>query len=227
MNDIISNKLLLGQQTDHLDRLNESTLLHFEIIEPLKKLQYSAIEKGFDLQVISGFRSFEKQLHIWNAKALGQRKILDDAGFELDYKNLNKEELLFAILRFSAIPGASRHHWGTDFDIYDANSIKKEDVQLVESECVGDGACANMHQWLSERIEKNKSFDFYRPYKNDLGGVAPEPWHLSYKPLSDLYTKSFSYDLFVNHIKNIEIELKDLILKNSKDIYNNYIINIC
>lgn len=215
--------LLLGKTDIHIDK---SFNLHHEVVSSLQKLQAAAKENGFDLQVISGFRSFERQLSIWNAKASGKRKIYDDNDLEINIESLSKKEILYAILRFSALPGASRHHWGSDFDVYDANAIDKKDVKLTPNECIGNGPCASMHSWLSEIISQDKSFGFFRPYKDDLGGVAPELWHLSDKNLSESFYQQYSYELFINHINSIEIELKQIILDESKNIYENFIMNV-
>ena len=47
----------------------------------------------------------------------------DDAGRAVVLAHLSPLEQLQAILRFSALPGTSRHHWGTDLDVYDAAVI--------------------------------------------------------------------------------------------------------
>lgn len=217
--------IILGLSQTHLAKV-DNFLLHIDVIEPIKKLQILALKNGFNMQIISAYRSFEKQLSIWNAKACGKRKILDDNNEIIDISRLSKEELIFKILRFSALPGTSRHHWGSDFDIYDANKINAKDVQLVESECTGNGPCASMHEWLTELIENNLAFDFFRPYKDDLGGVAKEPWHLSYAPVSNKYFKEYTFELFEKHLESIDIELKETLLKNSKEIYERFVINV-
>ena len=38
-------------------------------------------------------------------------------------------------MRWSAIPGSSRHHWGTDLDVYDAAAVTPDyQVQLTPQE---------------------------------------------------------------------------------------------
>ena len=34
---------------------------------------------------------------------------------------------------------------------------------------------------------KDDAEGFYRPYTGELGGVAPEPWHLSHHPSAELF----------------------------------------
>jgi hypothetical protein len=45
--------------------------------------------------------------------------LLDAHNQPLDALQLGETERLHAILHWSALPGTSRHHWGTDLDIYD------------------------------------------------------------------------------------------------------------
>jgi len=52
-----------------------------------------------------------RQAEIWNAKAAGLRPVLDANEQPIDTGTLSERELVFAILRWSALPGASRHHW--------------------------------------------------------------------------------------------------------------------
>ena len=114
-------------------------LVHREVVEPLACLQADAREAGFDLQLVSAYRSFERQLAIWNAKAEGRRELLDAQGQPLPFESLTPEQRLFAIMRWSAVPGLSRHHWGTDIDIFDASRMAIGDVQLIPQEVEGNG----------------------------------------------------------------------------------------
>ena len=102
---------------------------------------------GFDLRVASGFRSFDRQLAIWNGKAAGSRPIHDDVGLPIDRGALGEDELIAAILRFSALPGASRHHWGSDMDVYDAAAVPEGyAVQLSPAEVADDGPFGALHR---------------------------------------------------------------------------------
>tara|TARA_Y100000768_G_C23987633_1_gene689954 strand:- start:2037 stop:2717 length:681 start_codon:yes stop_codon:yes gene_type:complete len=215
-------KLLTGRENPFLQN-QDHTLIHQDIISSFIQLQKAAkSDINADLQIISGYRDFDRQLAIFNAKALGERKILNDQEELLEPKSLTPLELLEAILRFSALPGVSRHHWGTDIDIYDASQIKKEDVQLKASECENNGACAELHLWLDEQITQKNAFGFYRPYQEDLGGVSPEKWHISYKPLSDQFFESYTLDIFLKNLNMANLELKTELLKNPEYFFERY-----
>lgn len=169
--------------------------IHQKVLQPFMALKAAAAIEGFDLCICSAYRSFDRQRVIWNDKLAGLRPVLDQFSNPIDLSQLDEWQKIQAVLRWSALPGASRHHWGTDFDIYDAGAISADyQIQLVPEECEGTGVFAPMHGWLSSILLSTKKdlYGFYRPYAVDRGGVAPEPWHLSYRPIADGYAEQLS-----------------------------------
>ena len=109
--------------------------------------------------------------------------MLDDADRPLSRESYSDEQWLHRILRFSALPGASRHHWGTDLDVFDPTLLPKgQTLALTPSEYGDSGYFSALTQWLDHAIANGQSRGFERPYDADRGGVAIEPWHLSYLP---------------------------------------------
>ena len=218
---------LTGRTTDHLTQTKSGDFIHHKVKQPFEQLQKKAKEEiNADLQIVSSFRSFERQLSIWNAKATGQRSIKNDQGKILSFDGLSSELLLRSILRFSAIPGGSRHHWGSDIDIFDASVCSKDEVLLEPSECTPGGAFHKLHTWLDDKIKDNDACGFFRPYNADLGGVAVEKWHLSYRPVSENYNEQYNYEVFIQNLESSSIILKEKILENAQKIFKNYIKNI-
>ncbi|ODS24812.1 peptidase [Candidatus Endobugula sertula] len=218
---------LLGQNEDHLQTLpdHQGVRMHQGVIAPLMTLIQHARQAGFQLRVTSGFRSFERQLGIWNDKCRGLRAVLDSRGDELDIHSLSSLEKVMAILRWSALPGASRHHWGTDCDIYDAAAVSKDyQPQLHPNEYTGSGPFAPMIEWLSKYLQQPDSLAFFRPYLHDHDGVAPELWHLSYSPVSSEYEQHLSLSLIREQLNNLQIiEEKSTLLENLGIIYARFI----
>ena len=137
----------------------------------------AAAKVGMELAAVSAYRSFATQEAIWNAKWRGERPVLNRAGEPVEMTRLNDAERVAAILAWSALPGASRHHWGTEFDVIDRAALPAGyQVQLVPAEYAAHGPFAKLGRWLDENLH---GLGFHRPYGRDLGGVAPEPWHLS------------------------------------------------
>jgi LAS superfamily LD-carboxypeptidase LdcB len=218
---------LLGKTLDHLVQIAPPNyLMHEQAVTDFLRLQKEAKNEGFDLRIISAFRDYEKQLRIWNLKASGEKQLLDDQERVLDFSRLSPYELVLAILRWSAIPGCSRHHWGTDIDVYDGQTQKPQEVMLIPSETQGEGPSARLHEWLDIRIASNSAFGFYRPYGNDRGGIAPERWHLSYYPLSRLYMDAYTLTLFKKNLGDEKILHKEVLLDHAEEFYERFFLNI-
>lgn len=219
-----AENLLLGLDERELVEIPSlSCRVHQQLVEPLAFLQQRAASAGFILKVASSYRSFERQLLIWNNKARGLRPVLNDAGVAIDINLLSARDKVFAILRWSALPGASRHHWGTDIDVFDGSRINAEyQLQLTVEETQGDGPFAEFHCWLSDELVLGSS-DFYRPYAQDCGGIAPEPWHLSYAPLAKLFAQQLTVQLLRQQLEQTDLELKQTVLENLDEIYQFFI----
>lgn len=183
----VTDALLTGRDESTLVMTDEGHRLQAQAAAAFKALQSDAAAAGFELAIASSYRSFERQCLIWNGKACGERTVHDDAGVTLILADMLPEQQLQAILRFSALPGTSRHHWGTDIDIYDASAMPPGyALQLSPAEVAAGGMFDDLHCWLDQRMTAGESHDFYRPYVVDTGGVSPERWHLSYAPLASL-----------------------------------------
>ena len=149
---------------------------------------------------------------------------MEPFGKAINIQELSSWQKIQAILRWSALPGASRHHWGTDFDIFDANAMPENyQIQLTPEEVQGDGLFAPMHDWLDDYLKSEKT-NFYRPYTFDKGGIAPERWHLSYRPLADQYAQMLNADVLSNRLKDSNLMLLDVVLEYLDDIFQRYII---
>lgn len=224
------DQIVTGSTDTHLVSLDQSQSgnviqsIHKQVLNPFFDLQAAAQNAGFKLKICSAYRSFDRQLQIWNGKLSGMRPVMDPFGKPINIQKLSPWQKIQAILRWSALPGASRHHWGTDFDIYDASAMPENyQIQLIPEEVQGNGLFAPMHNWLDSYLESGKT-DFYRPYKTDKGGIAPERWHLSYRPLADKYAEMLTRELLAARLKNSDLMLLDEILKHLDDILQRYII---
>jgi LAS superfamily LD-carboxypeptidase LdcB len=206
--------ILLGDAEALMHRLpGQQALLQSEVISAFLQLQSDAVAEGFNLQIASGFRSFSRQLSIWNGKIDGSRPLVDENDQLLNPQQLASWRCVEAIMRFSALPGLSRHHWGSDIDVYDAAALPDGyRLQLTLAETQAEGPFAALHRWLDERIAANRSYGFYRPYAVDLGGIAPEPWHLSYAPLAQHYESLLQTPLLYQRLNTEPILLKEYLL---------------
>ena len=232
-------KLVLGTSNDHLCCLNENSFkgdlnqkkcvfIHTEVLPMYQKLKLFAKSSGIELRIISAYRSFDNQLKIWNQKLSGSRPVLDDLSRRLDISKMDAWQRIRSVLRWTALPGTSRHHWGTDFDIYDASAIPKSySVKLISSEYSSGGVFNRLNTWLDSMDTESDDIraKFFRPYRKDSGGVAPEPWHLSYKPIADIYYKKIDIGFLKQQISNSEIIERQTILKRLEEIVETYVFD--
>ncbi len=184
---------MLGLSREGLSEFAAGMWAHQSAVNAFTALSRRAATEGFDLRVASAFRSYGRQSDIVNAKWLGHRPVVNEGGVSLHREALSDTDWLAAILRFSALPGTSRHHWGTDFDIWDRSTVTDGYApQLLTSEYQQGGVFAEMSAWLDDQISADNAEGFYKPYDVDRGGVAPEPWHISYRPVAQGYFRQLS-----------------------------------
>lgn len=217
---------LTGKTDEHLTPLTlgvKSFLVHPEVYQDLLALSQAAIAAGYDFHIASGFRPFERQCWIWNRKMSGETPIKDANNHPLDSQVLSEHEKVMAILRWSALPGASRHHWGTDFDVYAHNTLpEKISLQLEPWEYLS-GHQAAFYQWLSTNLT---TFGFYFPYQQGGSGVAFEPWHISHRETANRYLQQLTLPVLADELRYSDVLGKTSILASLQSIYNDYVINV-
>ncbi|GAB5451445.1 MAG: M15 family metallopeptidase [Halioglobus sp.] len=224
----LSDRQLTGLDESHLVRLPSGHRLHGAVADAFAALKHDAKQAGFKLAIASSYRSFTRQLAIWNGKACGERPVYDDAGEALHIASLQPEEQLQAIMRFSAVPGGSRHHWGTDLDVYDAAALPEGyELQLSVAEVAPGGMFDPLHRWLDERMAAGKSRGFYRPYAMDRGGIAAERWHLSYAPIARPCEQGFRMELLKHAWDEAAsgqgVLLRDVLERQLPEVFDRYI----
>lgn len=224
-----SAQQLLGLDAGHVEPLpagwgRGELQLHAAAIEAFGRLREDAATAGFDLCAVSAFRPFDRQLAIWNAKARGERTVLDANEIPLDIGMLTPHERVFAILRWSALPGTSRHHWGSDLDVVDAAAIGPDNrIALEVAETVGEGPFAALHRWLDERIAGGRAHGFFRPYCGSGCAVAREPWHLSHAPLAAACQARFDPRALCVALAEVTLELREAVGECLEQILQRYV----
>lgn len=142
------------------------------------RMKESALLEKIDLQIVSATRNFDYQKILWNNKWTGVTFV--------DGKDLSKSipdglGRFKKILEYSSVPGISRHHWGTEIDINDANPEYFETQKGKE-----------VYEWLTQNAPL---FGFCQPYnsKEDSKrtGFNEEKWHWSYLPLAKDFSKRY------------------------------------
>jgi LAS superfamily LD-carboxypeptidase LdcB len=216
---------LTGRSRTHVVQRDDlRAALHAEALQAFLAMREAAVRDGLGLAVFSSFRDFAAQLSIWNRKFRGERPLYDRYGSPRVYAQLSPDALLEAILAWSALPGASRHHWGSDLDVYDERNLPDGyRVQLLPHEYAAGGPFAALTAWLDENLAR---FGFFRPYDEDRGGVLPEPWHISYAPVSAPAALQLTPQVLIDALRDADLSGKDLVLARLPDLYQRYVANV-
>ncbi len=156
----------------------------------LRKETYAAFERMFEaalrdnvrLVIRSATRNFDNQKKIWENKWSGKTPLESTKR-----ATLISDETMRAreILKYSSMPGSSRHHWGTDIDLNAFNNAFFEE---------GEGL--KIYTWLTTHAP---GFGFCQPYTEKgihrPSGYEEEKWHWSFLPLSGAMTREVQESL--------------------------------
>ncbi len=113
------------------------------------EMKKAAYQDGIDIKVVSSFRDYERQRAI----------------FERKYVNYTEDgmeplEAVDEIVKYSTIPGTSRHHWGTDADLIDGSKRSEGDV-LVADKFEAGGPFEDFKNWMDAHSEEYGFFLVY------------------------------------------------------------------
>lgn len=146
--------------------------LHKRALDSFIVMHAAAKADGIKLEIVSAFRNFDRQKAIWEAKWTGKRLLEGKENASKVYPD--PAERARAILRYSSMPGSSRHHWGTDLDLNNLNNSY-----------FASGEGLKVYEWLQDNAAQ---YGFCQPYteKGELrpDGYEEEKWHWSFMPLS-------------------------------------------
>ncbi len=203
--DTISDKELIGKGNPELfgNGYNLREEAHLSFI----KMQKAALKDGISIGAVSSYRGFAHQKRIWERKFKSNK-----ANGLTDKANINK------IIEYSTIPGTSRHHWGTDIDIYQTN-VKQPKNVLLPRHFHNNGPYCKLKEWMDANAS---TYGFYLVYTDNPNrkGFKYEPWHYSYKKLSVPYLKAYE-TLKISEI--LKSEGLSGIESFTKDFVNQYI----
>lgn len=170
---------------------NKKAFMEKEAYKAFEDMYAAAKKDGIELKIISAFRSFNYQKWLWERKWTGAAKV---NGKDLSKSIPDKNKRALEILKYSSMPGTSRHHWGTDIDIY---SLTNSDFET--------GKGLEIYNWLSKNASK---YGFYKAYtefgENRKSGYLEEKWHWSYKPKSANYLKNYIEKVNYKHLSGFQ-----------------------
>jgi len=188
------------------------------------RLRAAATRDGIDLRPYSSFRGYDAQVRIWTAKFSGRAPLYDLSGRVRDRVGMGEDDVIRHILDWSALPGASRHQWGTEIDVVDGAVMPPGyKPRLLPSEVAAGGLFAPLHRWLDAHIHEH---GFFRPYARFQGGMFPEPWHLSYAPVSMRAIDDLQLDVLRRCTEASDIPGKARVLELLPEILERHVRNI-
>ncbi len=144
-----------------------------EAYEAFKKMHSAALKDGVSIKIISATRNFNYQKGIWEKKWLREK-----------YKGWSDIEKVRDILKYSSMPGTSRHHWGTDVDF---NSVELAYFQ--------NSTGKKLYEWLTKHGAEYGFAQTYTSKENGRTGYEEEKWHWSYMPLSSQLLKAYNQQI--------------------------------
>lgn len=139
--------------------------LRSEALEALEAMAGDAAADGVQLNVISAMRTWSHQKRIWDGKWNSPR-----------FMGFVGSERAEEILRYSSMPGSSRHHWGTDVDL---NSLENSYFET--------GTGLIVYEWLTAHAAQYGFVQVYGDMVNGRTGYQEEKWHWSFWPLASRY----------------------------------------
>jgi len=164
---IYSVKELIGKSDIAL--YGKGYKLQKEAYLALEKMRKEARRQGVKIRVISAYRDFDHQNKIWKRK---YKKFIA--------KGFSSKGAVKKVKEYTAIPGTSRHHWGTDVDLSNGETRFTNHKRN------------KFTNWMDSNAHK---FGYYRVYTNNKlrSGYNYESWHYSYrklaKPMLEQYIK--------------------------------------
>lgn len=144
--------------------------LRSEVIEAYRQMRDAAMRDGVGLLIRSATRNFDYQKGIWERKWVRPR-----------YMGWQAVDKARDILTYSAMPGASRHHWGTDIDL---NSFENEWFESDQG--------ATLYAWLQQHASTFGFHQIYDDKSTGRTGYELERWHWSYLPTAGPMLDAFN-----------------------------------
>ena len=184
---------------------------HKDAVAAFVRMAEDAASNGYKLKILSSFRSFTDQKKIWEDKWTGKTLV---GGKKLNVSLPDPTARALKILEFSSMPGTSRHHWGTDFDI---NALDNKYFTTREGK--------RTYDWLIGHAANYGFCQVYTKKGDETGrttGYEEEKWHWSYRPVADWYLKQYPVDVGYERLTGFEgaATAKDI------DVIANYVQGI-
>ncbi|MCY6371198.1 M15 family metallopeptidase [Clostridium ganghwense] len=147
-----------------------------------------------EIVLVSGYRSEDEQEHIYSCSMRDNGKRFTE--------------------KYVALPNHSEHQTGFAIDL----GLKKDDIDFIRPDFPYEGICNEFRK----KAPKYGFIERYQSGKEDVTGIAHEPWHFRYVgyPHSEIMSKyDFSLEEYIEFIKNYTYGEEHLkITRNKQEI---------
>ena len=127
-------------------------MVNSKVLNAFNLMKLEAIKNGYDIDIMSGYRTYDYQEKIYN-------KLILEKGFNYAFRHI-------------AMPGASEHQTGLAIDI----CVYRKDKCYIEHEI------SNFYEikWLHNNAHRFGFIIRYPDGKEEITGYNYEPWHFRY-----------------------------------------------
>ncbi len=176
----------------------ENSYIQKRVLAAFELMYADAKADGITLRVTSASRNFNTQKYLWESKIK-----------DYSEKYPDRIECAKRALKYSSLPGTSRHHWGTDLDFISKRLAYWSSPQGKKA-----------YSWLQNNAHK---YGFFQPYgEGRTTGHGEEKWHWSYYPLSELYLEEYLKLVTLSDIKGFKSDFS----AETFDVINTYVLGI-
>lgn len=162
---------------------SERKLMRDDAAKAIEALFTAALDDGYELFGISGYRSFSRQKEIFLNNIVNKGKT--------------------HTLQYSAAPGTSEHQTGLAMDV----SAKSISYRLISAFSNCDEG-----KWLASHAHEYGFIIRYPKDRSSITGFAYEPWHIRYvgdNLANYLYTNNMTLDEYYNYLPSKDFDYEE------------------
>ncbi len=184
---LVNDQHKIKEEPKNLKELSDGHKIDSRIYDSYLSLVDAAKKAGFDLTVISAYRSVAEQ------EAIVARDTEENIN-----KGLPEDEAKKKAMEYLTVPGLSEHHTGLALDVLDSKWY--EEGKMLEEGFGGTDA----GKWLAENSCHYGFVIRYQKGKEKLTGINYEPWHIRYvgqKNAEYMTTNNLVLEEYVDQLK--------------------------
>lgn len=160
---LVNEQHKIKEEPKNLKELPDGHKVDSRIYEPYLSLVEGAKKAGYELTVISAYRSVAEQ------EAIVERDTEENL-----YQGVPEDEAKKKAMEYLTVPGLSEHHTGLALDVLDVKWY--QEGKMLE-EGFGETEAG---KWLDENACHYGFIIRYQKGKEKITGINYEPWHIRY-----------------------------------------------